>query len=885
MKKVINIGGIERQLSVSNMADGSMYELRGMTHRGGNLRPQGGLVENENVTLSAGDRLLYVHGYGDYEHYIVWKDNMDLSYVTAGEEVLIEQEVRYIDKVVSIGHTLIVVSGDVYSYVKVWLWQDDRYTIVSESGLPYIDIRKSTTKTLSDGSTELYVAESDVIDIVPDMSLGYYSDIIGSQYPNYIKNKFFRMQLTEQYGSLISNLREKASAENVFVDSYFVRYGLRMYDGSYLHISPPIYIKGSGYELRCNSAKFSTAIDGTGGVWKIFQGCSAKTNGYKLHADFTNIESGLYVNGIVTAIDFFVSEPIREVYDGRQVDAVVGATQIGGDTNTTAYYEIKFGSMTARKIEDIESYFNYYRLWSVPVESIPDDIVEIDAKNKLNSIVQMPLLDNHASVHKYGAGTAYVYNGRLHIGNIREKLFDGYSPRYYTYIKDNGVGRHNNTVMYVYLRDNGEEYIVKSQSSVLSGVLSPYISYPDSRAYKIVVLKSEVESSTDVLYSKRTFLLKEHPFANESYYFEGYDVEDLYVDSKPYIIGEEEYYAFIADTTVKSTINRQDVIKVSELNNPLVWPNDKTYTVGSGKIVAMAVATKAMSQGQFGQYPLYVFTSEGIYAMLSGSGDVLYGNIAPVNHHVVENARTVCSIDDAVVFGTRQGLFVMSGSEAVCISEPLDEHGLPLPGDGRYANLENLVQNICGEDLSGMMLRERISEGGVAYHYANREILLYDKLGDCKIYSIDNKKWYSSHFDVNYTVESYPDLCIVQGGKVYSVQDVPGNRSTIMLVTNPMQLIDTTSVKRVMRIHLVSSFMSEEANNGLYVGVGVSNDGEEYAVAWLKSMKVRRLHNLTLPHVASGYRYMVIVIWGYGLSNRSYLHSIEIEYEETRKER
>ena len=363
MKKVINIGGIERQLSVSNMADGSMYELRGMTHRGGNLRPQGGLVENEKVTLSAGDILLYVHGYGDYEHYIVWKDNMDLCYITAGEEVLIEQEVRYIDKVVSIGNILIVVSGDVNSYVKAWLWQDDRYTIVSESGLPYIDIRKSTTKTLSDGSTEQYVAESDVIDIVPDMSLGYYSDIIGTQYPNYIKNKSFRMQLTEQYGSLISNLREKASAENVFVDSYFVRYGLRMYDGSYLHISPPIYIKGSGYELRCNSAKFSTAIDDTGGVWKIFQGCSAKANGYKLHADFTNIESSLYVNGIVTAIDFFVSEPIREVYDGRQVDAVVGATQIGGSTTTTAYFEIKFGSMTARKIEDIESYFNYYRVW------------------------------------------------------------------------------------------------------------------------------------------------------------------------------------------------------------------------------------------------------------------------------------------------------------------------------------------------------------------------------------------------------------------------------------------------------------------------------------------------------------------------------------------
>ena len=879
MIKRIDIGGIERQLSVSNMADGSLYGMVGARHLDGNIRPAQGLEELSDVSLEKDDRLLYVHGYGDYKHYIVWKANMDLCYIADNKEELIEQEVRLITSVVSIGNMLIVVDND--TYIKVWLWQDGEYTIVSESGLPYIGMQKSTTKTNPDKSTEQYVAESDVIDIVPDVSLGYYSDIIGSEWPSYIKNKNFRMQLTEQYGSLISNLREKASAENIFVDSYLVRYGLRMYDGNYLHVSPPIYIKGSGYELRCNSAKYSKAIDNTAGVWKIFQGCSAKANGYKLYANLVDIDSSLYVDGIVTAIDFFVSEPIREVYDERQIDAVLSATQTGGDPNTTAFYEIKFGSMTERKIEDIESYFNYYRVWSVPVDAITEDVVEIDAKNKLNSIVQMPLLDNHASVHKYGAGTAYVYNGRLHIGNIRENLFDGYSPRYYTYTKDNVAVRNSNAVMYVYLRDNGGEYIVKSQSSeTLRGVLSPYISYPDSRAYKIVVLSSE-----DGLYSKRTFLLKEHSFANESYYFDGYNTEDMDVDSATYLITKDEYDKFIATTQVNNTIDRRDVVKVSELHNPMVFENAKTYTVGSGKIVAMAVATRAMSQGQFGQYPLYVFTSEGIYAMLSGGGDVLYSNVAPVNRHIVENAKTVCSLDDAVVFGTRQGLFVMSGGDSVKISTSLDDHGIVRNGSG----IETVVAVKTGETLTEMTtMRSLIAEGMVSYDYINEEVLLY-KPGNllCYAYSLRSNMWQSYKRSVDYAVNSYPELLLVDGQKVLRTSDEDSLKvePEFLLVTNAMQLSDAMSSKRIERIHLLSHFAGNGEDSRLLLAVAGSNDGEEYALTYRREYKVRELHNVTLPHSASAFRYVSLIVYGKNLDKRSYLNGIVVEYDDKRQER
>ena len=856
MKKVINIGGIERQLSVSNMADGSMYELRGMTHRGGNLRPQGGLVENENVTLSAGDRLLYVHGYGDYEHYIVWKKNMDLCYVTAGEEILIEQEVRYIDKVVSIGNILIVVGTETSFGIKstrTWLWKGSSYKEQKMSELPLLIFSREEYDSL--GATET-------------MTLKYEKSYYGST-GTIVTEESMQRELTDTYSTLRGMMQEKAWGMHKFCDAMLVRYGVRLYDGSYIAVSPPILMEPQ----RLYDYKAGVTLDEeyTGKEMRTYIEGYSYSLGYRIDESVKSIDAEM-----CPYIDIFVSAPIlQDDLANEKVTRYSITPTLNGAGDYTLAYDV------SQKGIDIDEHYVYYRVESLEVTSLQKEIEELGYKEealkvggKMSYLRQLPILERVNMPVLFEAQSAMVYNNRLHMGDITEYLVSKYNLGHYHYNDanegDEGYYKRTYQIVIVYYDVDGvEKKSIGQYSNVMEGSdMSKIIGIPDARAKRIVIAWP---------YMKIDVSLKEHPMENMSYYYSESGIPTMSIT--------EAEYNQLRQMVEDNKVVRRDVLKVSELNNPLVWPNDKTYTVGSGKIVAMAVATKAMSQGQFGQYPLYVFTSEGVYAMLSGSGVVLYGNIAPVNHHVVENPRTVCSIDDAVVFGTRQGLFVMSGSEAVCISEPLDEHGLPLPGDGRYANLENLVQNICGEDLSGMMLRERIAEGGVAYHYANREILLYDKLGDCKIYSIDNKKWYSSHFNVNYAVENYPDLCIVEDGKVYSVQDVPGNRSAVLLVTNPMQLIDTTSVKRVMRIHLVSSFMSEEAHNGLYVGVGVSNDGEEYAVAWSKRMKVSRLHNLTLPHVASGYRYMVIVISGFGLSNRSYLHSIEIEYEETRKER
>ena len=56
-------------------------------------------------------------------------------------------------------------------------------------------------------------------------------------------------------------------------------------------------------------------------------------------------------------------------------------------------------------------------------------------------------------------------------------------------------------------------------------------------------------------------------------------------------------------------------LKVSATDNPLYFPARNTYKVGNVEIIAMASNTIAVSTGQVGATPLYVFAKDGIYGL------------------------------------------------------------------------------------------------------------------------------------------------------------------------------------------------------------------------------------------------------------------------------
>jgi hypothetical protein len=101
--------------------------------------------------------------------------------------------------------------------------------------------------------------------------------------------------------------------------------------------------------------------------------------------------------------------------------------------------------------------------------------------------------------------------------------------------------------------------------------------------------------------------LTEHPALNGAYYFKE-------LPNAPAVLPS-------ATGTAPSPINNGETetldstVLQSEPNNPFVIKSTGDASVGTGQIVGICSNTKAISQGQFGQFPVFVFTTDGIYTM------------------------------------------------------------------------------------------------------------------------------------------------------------------------------------------------------------------------------------------------------------------------------
>jgi hypothetical protein len=203
--------------------------------------------------------------------------------------------------------------------------------------------------------------------------------------------------------------------------------------------------------------------------------------------------------------------------------------------------------------------------------------------------------------------------------------------------------------------DQGE-YTVKHTANVSDHIQGIFFYYPDSRAKHVIIMKDD----TCILNED----LKEHGGLNGAFYFKG--LPGIDVNEEP--------------RTTTPTIPRYDnnateqlgnYIVTSEVNNPFVYKADGYNKVGTGKIIGMSTTTQALSQGQFGQFPLLVFSESGIWAMdLDKTG--LFISVHPMSREVCNNAKSITQTDGAVFFTSEKGLMVITGSEIRCVSEQLN---------------------------------------------------------------------------------------------------------------------------------------------------------------------------------------------------------------------
>lgn len=250
---------------------------------------------------------------------------------------------------------------------------------------------------------------------------------------------------------------------------------------------------------------------------------------------------------------------------------------------------------------------------------------------------------------------------------------------------------------------------------------------------------------------------------------------------------------------------RNGVMRVSSVDNPFYFPTMQSYKF-EGSIVGIASNTDALSQGQFGQYPLFVFTDEGIWAMqVDTSGKGAYVTQTPFSREVCNGG--VLPVAGGVVFTTERGVMLISGGEVIDISAQLDADAVM---QEFFAGNEGMWEMIFGKAGIGYTfepagIREYVVGAVLAYNYLSNEVIISNKeylFSYC--YDLTTGMWSVIDVLFNATTNSYPELVVYDNSTNESKQIVfTDNESSIgvVAVTRPIKA-ETFDFKRLRQAAL-----------------------------------------------------------------------------------
>lgn len=709
-------------------------------------------------------------------------------------------------------------------------------------------------------------------------------------------DEFYSSFIYAQSG-MYDNCIDTANKQGYFFGSLFAVAALRMYDGSYCAFSPISFIEADnaveykyGFRSTTNTSSRSVTLDRispisctnkttkTGTFYDI---CEAVVYAMRPNVTIAAPEDNLRSwKDIITAIDVFVCPVSFCVKEQRKSK---------GSTEYDSYVNYRGDKSKSKQRDIIANATMFYRY------------AEFDLDCKLQWILEDVSTDNLALqdsislsnvTYPVAPTSTYVYNNRLHVAGYKE-----YFPcknlmnlRDNIYNKEYGDDREVH--FYFYIRTDEANAVVHDKELQHSySTIAPYIMYYDNRAYKVLVAWRYPSEST--WYGKEFELTKSRTL-NMAYYIH----YDTYADGRygsstfSEIATSIDLTTFPKITTLpteKDTfIIKKNILKVSSLYNALSFPNAQSYQVSSANIVGFCSNTQALSQGQFGQHPLYVFCKDGIYAMsVDTSGSIVYTSQTPVSRDVCTNASTIYGIDSAVLFATERGLMAITGSTVTLLSADLDGY-LPscidssplLPKIAAIASMDDkLSKTEFHNYLDGYLA---IS---IAYIYATREIIISNRLYTYSyIYNLDSSTWSKVDYVIQQTTNHYPETYAIlrHADGTLHLKDLHNPYRTVsktLIMTKPVKM-GTNSHKRVLQsalralVHPAQSdlyfrgepvmFRDEQvdifSNIGLYV-LG-SNDAEHFELLHGKE-SIKDVRDLvTKMNKTRAYKYFMIALAG-----------------------
>lgn len=847
MHKDLHYNGYTAQPSDYQSPDGDLALSLNLVNENGSLRP----ISRPPVVLRLHEplRLTHIHRTYSFTHYILynpltnavlWLDDKNIDADTKQPIEGKVQQLSVFPRNISIygyntiGNTIVVLTSEGMEY---YLWKDGTYNSLGKRP-PAVDIEFNLNEVLFTHlvKTDIAVSDSEQAAVFKwnnswvrgsggaDGGSSTIGPTTGSirEAP-----EFFHALSNAVYGSLLSFVNENVTHKNRFYQPFFIRYAFRLYDGGYAwHSVPVLMIPTSTIPALRNPLLSQASVSGLGELDHLEIAVDfgrMKICDLEYRIMLTDKSRLTLWRDIVEGIDIFISAPIYTYEQSGEIKGYArnehGITRSNGVehkiTLNLAGEDTYWGIEPREEDELTESLTStalFYKVASLKFDELLTDIrttgdtrwssLPFEDEECLSNLLTRPTLpDDYNSNCTLIPSKSYVFNNRLNIADLKMRLAQSGPIRTMIQFQaPTNLAQAQLCVVTVRLRKStGTSIVVSEERAGLTvteiweyspdlldspdDMFPRYLFYPDPDAYEMTISCCHSRAASQETLHNYTVKLTRHPTLNGAYFFRGFsdDISMVEIATPSFIPGAQN-----------DVIPLESKLYTSEVNNPFHFPLSGINTVGTGTILGISSAVKALSQGQFGQFPLYAFTTEGVWALeVSTTGTYIARQ--PVTRDVCTNPDSITQIDSAVLFATDRGVMLLSGSQTQCLTDIIDTD-YPfdsdiLPGFRQLDGVGELLPSI-------MPFRDFLNGCRMVYDYTHQRIILYNPAEDdgaCNyayVYSLQSKMWGMMQSDIRYGVNSYPQaMAIDSDGNLVDYSSEAGDASPrAILVTRPLKL-------------------------------------------------------------------------------------------------
>lgn len=700
-------------------------------------------------------------------------------------------------------------------------WNNDSYNIFNKTAFNYTF---SVTNTSG-------VGVDAIAQLGDDFQGCFWTTSFGSQDYNNLIFEGTKPNGTKTIWNAIDSMINKSLSENGNTYFKYIVFGvvaLRLYDGTYSNISnlfvlcPKDSLNNSFYYNADNETIKNTEY------YKF-----VRASGY-IHRHQINVQ--LNLNGIedfVQGVDVFLTKGTDFLNLDKGYDTI--------SSDTTNNLKHRKGTITFERLKKSSLYkefdnLTFYHSVYITKEDFGKNIDLLNVQGTEDSLSLADMGRN-----SIGSSYAMTYNNRLHLANIQNSINDIFSPNPIykfelnsseTYFPVEKVNTILGNYIDVPLTDKGW-YDLEKQSSDIAEVVAiidnkyyyrATVQYPlnpifvvpfqDAKSAKLYIkhknnLIDEIGFKNISLHPSDTFGMSYYIFNAEDGMFSFMQKFELSNNEGVLTRRQGDTFTSTSSTFYNEAYQKCDsvgakteqlvsLIKVSEAENPLVFPASNSVQVGSSTIYALAANTRPISEGQFGETPLYAFTDEGVWVLMT-SQEGTYEARQPANRDICSNPSGILQIDDAVLYPTNRGIMMQQGRNSICITDQLDGYPFNFM-DMKYAKQIIATNGTESEEIKYIRFRDYLKSADMIYdYYDNRIIVFNPNQAYAYVYSLKSKMWGTMKNVFNKRVNIYPESYATnKEGKILNVYvEEPSSNTPYFLCSRPLSISDKEVYKTI----------------------------------------------------------------------------------------